>query len=74
MSRTRVPGRKDGKQNVHCQRKPRKLGPVQKGHIFLKVKMAPTNDLLIKVFEILMKGLPLGLCLFPVVMVSYPKL
>ena len=36
--------------------------------------MAPTKDLLIKVFEILTKGLPLGLCLFPVVIVSRQKL
>ena len=70
-SRTRVPSRKDGKRNVHRQRKP---DPAQNGCVFLKEKMAPTKNLLIKVFEILMKGLPLGLCLFPVVMVSRQKL
>ena len=42
------------RENIHCQQKP---NPVQKGHIFLKAKMAPTKDLLIKVLEILAKGL-----------------
>ena len=70
-SQTKVPSRKDGKRNVHRQWKPI---PVQKGGVFLKVKMAPTKDVLIKVLEILTKDLPLGPCLFPVVMVSRQKL
>ena len=64
-SRTRVPSRKDGKRNVHRQRKP---DPCSK-----RVRISKSKDgsnLLIKVFEILTKGLPLGLCLFPVVMVE----
>ena len=52
----------------------KKLKPVQKGRIFLKAKMAPMEDLLIKVLAILTKGLALGLSLFPIMIGSCRKL
>ena len=58
-------------EDVHSHRK---LNPVQKEHVFPKVKMAPAKDLTINILEILRKGLVLGLSLLPVEMVSHQKL
>ena len=70
MSRQKLqdpPAEKMEREHVPHQRKP---NPVQKGCVFLKAKMAPTEDLLIKVLAILTKGLALGLSLFPVMIGS----